>query len=432
MTQAISKSKVKKTGRKIRKELKESNTISKDNLECLQHYRLQHIPALKICFDYLVRKGKNEEKGSLVVFRLKRIDTIKRKIIRFPNMDLSTMQDIAGCRIILNQEKSIYRIVKEFEGNKDFSILKSNDYIKEPSETGYSSYHLIVKHHSCDSPVEIQLRTRTQHYWATFVELLDVVYKEKVKEGSSNPKLQKFHYLMSLTRDNKKLTTRDLEFLLEYEKEKKIIKKSIEIFGGNLGLSLKKWLESENNKEYLLLILDRKLNPTFNFFDDYQKAENSYLENFSSSEPNMVLIHSNNLEFDKIQLAYSNYILTNHPAIIHLLNLHLEKYNEFKINTNMKMFIKYYEYMRELIETFQSKIDVELEELSKYLSKNEDKLSYDVKFIIEKWLNSLTKRYQLHQSLFKIIENDYKKYSNFKEKISKKTTLQKILYRLHS
>ena len=49
--------------------------------------------------------------------RLKRLPTIEDKLRRLPTMDLSTMQDIGGCRAVLNTQEQVQRVVERFCAN---------------------------------------------------------------------------------------------------------------------------------------------------------------------------------------------------------------------------------------------------------------------------------------------------------------------------
>jgi len=83
------------------------------------------------------------------------------------------VHDMVGLRIVCSFLSDVYDIVKVLERSELFEILEKKDYIKEPKETGYMSYHLLVK-----VPVylnngkefieaEIQIRTVAMDFWAS-------------------------------------------------------------------------------------------------------------------------------------------------------------------------------------------------------------------------------------------------------------------------
>lgn len=83
------------------------------------------------------------------------------------------LTDIAGIRVICYFIDEVYEIVKCMKKYKDIEIIKEADYISEPKENGYQSYHLIVGcqilHDNEVSyyPVEIQIRTLGMDFWAS-------------------------------------------------------------------------------------------------------------------------------------------------------------------------------------------------------------------------------------------------------------------------
>lgn len=81
--------------------------------------------------------------------RLKSMDSIARKLRR-RDKELTTsnvmmyVNDVAGIRIICSFTSDIYRIANAISGQSDIEILKIKDYIKNPKENGYMSYHMII------------------------------------------------------------------------------------------------------------------------------------------------------------------------------------------------------------------------------------------------------------------------------------------------
>ncbi|MGE5324540.1 MAG: (p)ppGpp synthetase, partial [Actinomycetota bacterium] len=55
----------------------------------------------------LLKKAREVDQHSLVAQRLKRLSSIALKLQRFPDMRLSQMQDIAGCRAILSSVSKV-------------------------------------------------------------------------------------------------------------------------------------------------------------------------------------------------------------------------------------------------------------------------------------------------------------------------------------
>lgn len=91
---------------------------------------------------------------------------------------------------------------------KDINVLKKKDYIKNPKESGYSAYHLIVevpviiKENKIWVKVEIQIRTLAMDFWANIEHKLRYKTENKISKKNSN-KLK--IYAKILIRINKKM-----------------------------------------------------------------------------------------------------------------------------------------------------------------------------------------------------------------------------------
>ena len=54
------------------------------------------------------------------------------------------INDVAGIRVICSYTSDIYRIARLISEQSDVTILKIKDYIKNPKQNGYKSYHMII------------------------------------------------------------------------------------------------------------------------------------------------------------------------------------------------------------------------------------------------------------------------------------------------
>ena len=121
--------------------------------------------------------------------RLKRMPTIIDKLRRYPAMQLTTMQDIAGLRAILPTVSHAERLAAEYRTSRFAHKLQDErDYISSPrDEDGYRSIHLIYRYENKRNPsynglrVELQIRSQLQHVWATAVETMGTFLGQALK-----------------------------------------------------------------------------------------------------------------------------------------------------------------------------------------------------------------------------------------------------------
>ncbi len=110
--------------------------------------------------------------------RIKTPESIVKKLKRhgyestIDNM-VRYVNDIAGIRITCSFTSDMYLIADMISKQSDITILSIKDYMKNPKESGYRSYHMIVSvpvflsDSVIETKVEIQIRTVAQDFWAT-------------------------------------------------------------------------------------------------------------------------------------------------------------------------------------------------------------------------------------------------------------------------
>ncbi|MDE6775838.1 MAG: GTP pyrophosphokinase family protein, partial [Ruminococcus sp.] len=110
--------------------------------------------------------------------RLKSADSIMNKLIKkglsvTPENAKKNLLDIAGIRVTCYYISDIYILAEMLSRRDDFVVIKQKDYIKNPKQSGYRSYHLILNvpvhlsTHKTYAPVEIQIRTIAMDFWAS-------------------------------------------------------------------------------------------------------------------------------------------------------------------------------------------------------------------------------------------------------------------------
>ena len=54
------------------------------------------------------------------------------------------VNDIAGIRIVCSFTSDIYRMAEMIGKQNDLTVVSIKDYIKNPKQSGYKSYHMLV------------------------------------------------------------------------------------------------------------------------------------------------------------------------------------------------------------------------------------------------------------------------------------------------
>lgn len=170
-------------------------------LSIINNWRAAHSFPLQIIYMHV---RKVAPPGAVVAQRLKRLYSITQKLYRYPNMSLTTMQDIGGCRIIVDDIQQVNVMVERLRKSRMRHVKKEEyDYIKEPKPDGYRSHHMVFSYYSEKNPkynglfIEVQIRTHLQHIWATAVETMDTFTGDPLKIGQGSPENRHFFVLTS-------------------------------------------------------------------------------------------------------------------------------------------------------------------------------------------------------------------------------------------
>lgn len=98
------------------------------------------------------------------------------------------VHDVVGIRIVCSFLSDVYEIVNLIKSSKEFIIIDESDYIKDPKDSGYSSYHLniLIPVYLLNVTeyieVEIQIRTVAMDCWASLDHKLSYKLPKDVPE----------------------------------------------------------------------------------------------------------------------------------------------------------------------------------------------------------------------------------------------------------
>ncbi|MCP4912963.1 MAG: hypothetical protein GY909_07580 [Oligoflexia bacterium] len=319
----VSKRKIDQIGDK----LKVNEALTKPELVDLLEWRNSFSTTL----DYYYLKLKNkikQDKVKLIARRLKRIESIKIKLKRFKTMRLSTFQDIAGLRMVLETSNELESAYTTLRGLSTKHVLKKlDDYHSKPKQDGYRGIHLVYQTGD-SSLIEIQLRTELEHIWATAVETYGELQSTSFKTGDGEKDWKEFFKLLSSyfaikekclpTEDHVKLSDSQIKSRLKkYIDSLKVIER---LNAATVGMETIVVKQNEHGRmgRYALVELDVKNKTTK--IDVYNKKDieiaiKAYTEKELSEDKtkNYVFVNMENLE--KIKESYPNYFLNTQKLL---------------------------------------------------------------------------------------------------------------------
>lgn len=168
-------------------------------MDVLTYWRDSHVFPLNNAHQLLNKFVLKVDENAFIAKRLKRFDSIKKKLQRFEQMQLKNMQDIGGIRVVvttLEQVNSIFNTLAQevyFHNNGQF--IKFDNYIEKPKDDGYRSLHMVGKFNTDDHDerkIEFQIRTKLQHSWATSLEIVDIFTGQNLKGNAGFANYQTF------------------------------------------------------------------------------------------------------------------------------------------------------------------------------------------------------------------------------------------------
>ena len=296
-----------------------TNAEKEDALVLINNWRASHSFPLQIIYMH-VKKTAGDR--AIVAQRLKRLYSITQKLFRFKYMSLTAMQDIGGCRVIVDSIDDIYAMVDSLKKSRMRHKLKEEyDYIKTPKPDGYRSYHMVYSYYSDRNPkynglfIEIQIRTHIQHLWATAVETMDTFTGDPLKLGQGDSENREFFILVSRLLEvyeangqkiNSVKQTTVLQDFKDYEQKHEVLRKL---------KSIKEAVSYVHNDErrtqgYYVLRLDRGHNQlVINIYEKkaLEQATTAYdlAEKDRSTDEDVVLVSTTS--FNMLKKAYPNY-----------------------------------------------------------------------------------------------------------------------------
>jgi Region found in RelA / SpoT proteins len=145
------------------------------------------------------------DSSSTVAQRIKRLPSIRHKLERYPSMELARMHDIGGARAVMGSVTSVKKVIDYYEAHSSMKhkLLRKDTYIDDPKDSGYRGVHLVYSYYSDKQEtynglrIELQIRSRLQHAWATAVETVGTFTQQALKSSLGEEGWLRFFVLMS-------------------------------------------------------------------------------------------------------------------------------------------------------------------------------------------------------------------------------------------
>lgn len=296
--------------------------------EVFNYWRSLHAYVMNVIYVNLKRRVSKMDITSVIIAqRLKRAPSILSKLNRFPKMQLSRMQDIAGVRIIVKDIPDIYKVRDNIYKQFPHDIYHEKNYINEPKSDGYRSLHITFKVDNLTKTefnglnVELQIRTKLQHQWATAVEIIGLYKKESYKSGLGDDKTREFLCLCSNLFAISENTPIDEKYHNKNKndlcKDLKKLNEELKVLDYLSGLTVfadkQKQIIKNKKIEFCLILLkldERRLNVSP--FDNIEEAKKSYAileKEIAKSKKNWDVVLISIDDIKALKKAYPNYYL---------------------------------------------------------------------------------------------------------------------------
>ncbi|MBF6057505.1 RelA/SpoT domain-containing protein [Thiomicrorhabdus heinhorstiae] len=327
-------------------------------MDVLSYWRSQHEIPLEHALSLVKKVTREIDNEAIFAKRLKRTPSIIKKLKRFSssNMKLKSMQDVGGCRVVVSSPKKLQKLFKKLKKlpyfNNSEGKLRVKDYVTHPKDDGYRSIHLVGRfpdRNQNTKQIEIQLRTRLQHDWATTLEIVELFTGEALKSNGGSIRWRQFFALAS--EQFALMENIHIFHSLNYKKQQELyfsrlekhpekLKSCLDVasLDRTLGVlkklhhyteSLKitsKFIEEAPDTHYMLLLVDTKKNQlTYENFtkEQFIEAEEAYTDAEKEYSHNqgitVALVYASAL--GGIKEAYPNYFADSREFISYLTHI---------------------------------------------------------------------------------------------------------------
>lgn len=294
----------------------------------INNWRSSHSFPLQVLKMTLLKRARAVYAEALVAQRIKRIPAIHLKLSTNPNMKLSQMHDIGGCRAVMRTVSQVEKLVEKYAAataknpRRGGEFVKKYDYVSSPKPTGYRGVHLVYKYCSESRAfaaynglrIEIQIRSYYQHAWATAVETVDTFTAQALKSNIGQGSWKRFFALVSgafALLENRANVPGVPKFFSEIQKELRRFSQEM-VMLENFRKVTEQIIEKSGDVFLLELDSESRTTRTTGFSrNELELAQQRYLEsekqNKDQPTKQAVLVSVNS--FKALRKAYPNYFL---------------------------------------------------------------------------------------------------------------------------
>ncbi len=300
-----------------------------DALAVINNWRSSHSRPLYTFRLGLRRNAEKVDPNALVAQRIKRLSSIRLKLLLCQNMKLSQMQDIGGCRAVVENVSQVRDLVNRYKlSDIKHKLTTEDDYVTRPKLSGYRGVHLVYKYFSDKKQthnglrIEVQIRSQLQHAWATSVEIAGTFVRQALKSSQGEEDWLRFFALMGSAlsqRERSPLIPGTPDSARTLRKELKACAKKLDVVNrlAAFGTALQIVDQTEKNAAFYLLELDTtamSINVIGYQHNELEKASADYLnieKTISAGSGNdAVLVSADSM--NELKRAYPNYFLDTH------------------------------------------------------------------------------------------------------------------------
>jgi len=141
------------------------------------------------------RLEKLADADAKVTGRVKKLESILGKLEKKPKYgSADKLQDTTGMRVVARDTASVIEHIARVRA--EYEIVSEDDYITKPQESGYRSWHGIVKGED-GQEMEIQIRTPNQNDWAIWAHDTYKPQTAAQAELAQSPEVGEYAHAMS-------------------------------------------------------------------------------------------------------------------------------------------------------------------------------------------------------------------------------------------